>query len=248
MGVKHMGQLEGKVGLVTGASGGLGKSIALALAEAGANVVIASRSEKRLEEVRVEVEKKGADCLVVPTDVSKESDVKRLFEKTRSHFSRLDLLVNNAGLAIGGASHELSFEIWRQVMDVNLDGAFLCGREALAIMRGQGNGRVINIGSVSAKVPRPHSAPYTASKFALEGLTKAMALDAREYGVSVSILHPGNTDTPIWDPRREQGEAEGLMCPDQLARLVVTMAALPSDINFLEGLVLPVSMPFLGRG
>ena len=182
------------------------------------------------------------------TDVSKEAEVLRLFKKVRETFSSLDLLVNNAGLALGGPSHELSYETWRQVLEVNIDGAFLCGREALAVMKGQGHGRVINIGSVSAKVPRPNSAPYTTSKFALEGLTKAMALDAREYGVSVSILHPGNTDTPIWDPRRDVGESEGLMCPDQLARLVVVMAALPPDMNFLEGLVLPVSMPFIGRG
>ena len=116
------------------------------------------------------------------------------------------------------------------------------------MMRPRRRGRIINIGSVSARVPRLHSAPYTTSKFALDGMTRAMALDAREYGVAVSVLHPGNTDTAIWDERREMAESEGLMDPDLLAQMVVGMACLPPEVNFLEGIVLPVSMPFLGRG
>lgn len=240
--------LKGETAVVTGASGGLGERIALALAAAGARVVLASRNESELKRVAVEIEALGGAALVVPTDVGDEVSVQALFQRVRSESEGLDLLVNNAGLAEGGASDELSFETWRRVLSVNLDGAFLCSREALALMKPRRKGRVINIGSVSAKVPRPHSAPYTSSKFGLEGLTRAMALDAREYGVSVSILHPGNTDTPIWDPRREVGEREGLMNPDDVAKLVVTMASFPDDTNLLEALVLPGSMPFIGRG
>ena len=243
-----MGQLDGKTSLVTGASGGLGRSIALALAKSGSNLVIASRCSDKLDKVQSEIESEGVHCMAVPTDVTREADVIRLYETLQTKFKSLDLLVNNAGLALGGPSDEVSFETWRSVLAVNLDGAFLCSREALAMMKPCQSGRIINIGSVSAKVPRVNSAPYTSSKFALEGMTRAMALDARAYGVSVSILHPGNTDTPIWDPRREVGEQEGLMCPNEVARIVVAMAALPADINFLEGTVLPVSMPFLGRG
>ena len=243
-----MDKLSNKVCVVTGASGGLGRCIALALARAGGKVVIASRNVARSQQVLAEIDACGGEGVSLPSDVTNEAEVKGTFEQVADQFGRLDLLVNNAGLAVGGAPDELSFETWRQVLSVNLDGAFLCSREALRIMKPLRSGRIINIGSVSAKVPRVNSAPYTTSKFALEGLTKALALDARDFGVSVSILHPGNTDTPIWDPRREVAKEEGVMDPDQVARLVCTMAALPSDINFLEGTVLPVSMPFLGRG
>lgn len=243
-----MEQLKGQVGVVTGASGGLGRSIAMALASAGATVVAASRDEAKLATLQEEIEAGGGACLIVPTDVSDEAAVGKLFARVQETYQRVDLLVNNAGLALGGPADELSFELWRQVLAVNLDGAFLCSRAALAMMKPKGRGRIINIGSVSAKVPRIHSAPYTTSKFALEGMTRAMALDARAYGVSVGILHPGNTDTPIWDSRRDVGEGEGLMPADEVARMVVTMASLPSEMNFLEAVVLPVSMPFLGRG
>ena len=243
-----MEQLNGQVGVVTGASGGLGRSIALALAAAGMKVVAASRDVTKLATLQEEIVGSGGGCLTVSTDVSDESAVRALFTRIREEYGRVDLLVNNAGLAVGGPADELSFELWRQVLSVNLDGAFLCSRAALAMMKPQKRGRIINIGSVSAKVPRIHSAPYTTSKFALEGMTRAMALDARAYGVAVGILHPGNTDTPIWDSRREVGEGEGLMPVDEVARMVVTMASLPPTMNFLEGIVLPVSMPFLGRG
>ena len=243
-----MSRLSGQVCLVTGSSGGLGRSIALALAREGGDLVLAARNEERLKEVSGEITRLGQKAVAIPTDIASEDAVGRLFDRVKSEFGHIDLLVNNAGLATGGASHELSFETWRQVLSVNLDGAFLCSRSALAMMRPRRRGRIINIGSVSARVPRLHSAPYTTSKFALDGMTRAMALDAREYGVAVSVLHPGNTDTAIWDERREMAESEGLMDPDLLAQMVVGMACLPPEVNFLEGIVLPVSMPFLGRG
>jgi NAD(P)-dependent dehydrogenase (short-subunit alcohol dehydrogenase family) len=163
-------------------------------------------------------------------------------------FGRVDILVNNAGVSKGGPTDELSLEVWQQVIGVNLTGAFLCSREAFKIMKSQRTGRIINIGSVSAKVPRINSAPYTTSKFGLEGLTRSLALDGREFGIAVSILHPGNTATPIWVEREQIARQEGVMSPDDLARVAVTIAALPPEVNLLESLVLPVSMPFVGRG
>jgi NAD(P)-dependent dehydrogenase (short-subunit alcohol dehydrogenase family) len=171
-----------------------------------------------------------------------------LFRQTIDAYGRIDILVNNAGVSKGAPTDELSLEVWQQVIDVNLTAAFLCSREALKLMKSRRSGRIINIGSVSAKVPRVNSAAYTTSKFGLEGLTRSLALDAREFGIAVSILHPGNTLTPIWNGREEIARKEGVMSPDDLARVAVTIATLPPDVNLLESIVLPVSMPFVGRG
>jgi NAD(P)-dependent dehydrogenase (short-subunit alcohol dehydrogenase family) len=160
----------------------------------------------------------------------------------------LDILVNNAGIGIGGPTEDLSFETWRKVMRVNLDGAFLCAREAFKIMKTQGRGRIINIGSVSAKMPRVNSAPYTTSKFALEGLTRSLALDGRAYGISVGVLQPGNTMTGIWEGRMAAVNQEGVMMPEDLAKVALSMVALPDGVSVLESTILPISMPFLGRG
>jgi NAD(P)-dependent dehydrogenase (short-subunit alcohol dehydrogenase family) len=176
------------------------------------------------------------------------ASVLALFRRAQEAFGRIDILVNNAGISAPGNLATLTLEDWRRVLEVNLTGAFLCAREAFKAMRRQGGGRIINIGSVSARVPRPHSAPYTTSKFALEGLTRALALDGRRHGIAVSILHPGNTATPIWEGEAELAAKEGLMASDAVARIAVMMAALPPDMNMLEGLVLPLTMPFLGRG
>jgi NAD(P)-dependent dehydrogenase (short-subunit alcohol dehydrogenase family) len=161
---------------------------------------------------------------------------------------RLDILVNNAGIALGGAPDELDPADWRRVIDINLTGAFLCAAEAFRIMKPQGGGRILNIGSVSSQVPRPNSAPYTASKFGLEGLTRALALDGRPHGIAVSVLHPGNVMTRIWEGRESVAQTEGAIDPDDLAKVALTMVTLPPDINMLHGLILPVSMPFVGRG
>ncbi len=243
-----MSQLQDRVAVITGASKGIGRSIAVAYAAEGARVVLASRSREGLDAVAREVREAGGMALAIPTDVTVEEEVVDLFRRTADAVGSVDILVNNAGISVGAPADEVSLELWQQVLGVNLTGAFLCSREALKIMKGQGSGRIINIGSVSAKVPRPNSAPYTASKFGLEGLTRAFALDAREFGVAVCILHPGNTATPIWEGREDVAQAEGVMSPDDLARAAVTMATLPPDVNMLESIVLPVSMPFLGRG
>jgi len=211
-------------------------------------VVLASRSREKLEAVAGEIQSARGTALVVPTNVTLEEDAMNLFRHTLEVFGRVDILVNSAGITSGTPTDELSLEAWQNVLDVNLNGAFLCSREALRIMKRQRSGRIINIGSISAKAPRPNTAPYTTSKFALEGLTRSLALDARDHGIAVSILHPGNTATPLWHGRDDQAREEGIMSPNNLARVAVTIAALPQDMNMLESIVLPVSMPFLGRG
>jgi NAD(P)-dependent dehydrogenase (short-subunit alcohol dehydrogenase family) len=236
------------VAIVTGASAGIGRGIAEAYAAEGAKVVLAARKREGLETVAAAIRQSGGTALVMPADVTVEGDVVALFTKTMEEFGRVDILVNNAGIATRAPTEELTLADWRRVIDVNLTGAFLCSREALRVMQRQHGGRIINIGSISARVPRPHSAPYTSSKFALEGLTRSLALDGREHGIAVSILHPGNTATEFWRGREEQAQSEGLMAVADLARVAVLMAALPPDLNLLESVVLPVHMPFLGRG
>lgn len=243
-----MNALADRVAIVTGASTGIGAATAEAFAAEGARLVLAARSRDKLEAVGARIEAAGGKALAVPTDVTREAEVLAHFRRTLEAFGRVDVLVNNAGISAPGNIETLTLEAWRRVLDVNLTGAFLCAREAFKAMRRQGGGRIINIGSVSARVPRPHSAPYTTSKFALEGLTRALALDGRRHGIAVSILHPGNTATPIWEGEEEQAAKEGLMQPEAVARIAVMMAALPPDMNLLEGLVLPLTMPFLGRG
>ena len=243
-----MEQLQDRIAVITGASTGIGRSIAAAFAAEGAKTVLASRNREKLAAAAHEIQRTSGQVLVIQTDVMSEDEVIDLFRQTLDKFGRVDILVNNAGLSQGGPPDELSLELWQRVLGVNLTGAFLCSREAFKIMKAQRSGRIINIGSVSAKVPRINSAPYTTSKFGLEGLTRSLALDGREYGIAVSIIHPGNTATPIWQGREEIARREGVMSPDDLARVAVTIAALPPEVNMLESIVLPVSMPFVGRG
>lgn len=244
-----MGNLSNKSVIITGAGTGIGESIALAFSADGAKVVLAGRRKENLETVASNIVKSGGTALCVPTDISVESEVINLFEQATKRFGDIDILVNNAGVAANGAFDALTLEKWLGVLSVNLTGAFLCSREAFKKMKEKRSGRIINIGSTSAKVPRAQSAAYTTTKFGLEGLTRSLALDGREFGIAVSIVHPGNTESQIWgDFENEIREKEGLMAGSDLARVVLLMASLPSDINILESLVLPLSMPFLGRG
>lgn len=243
-----MGQLTGKVAIVTGASLGIGRSIALAFAKEGAQVVLAARRREPLEELAREIEALGGEALVAPVDVTVEEQVVQMFQRVMDAFHRVDILVNNAGAVAVQPTAELSLETWRKVIDCNLTGAFICSREALKIMQPQRSGRILNIGSVSAKTPRAHSAAYTASKYGLEGLTHALAVDGREHGIAASVLQPGNVATPLWAGRQDTMRKEGALAPDDVARIAVLMMTLPADTNMYEAIVLPLSMPMLGRG
>ena len=243
-----MGQLEGKAAIITGAGTGIGKGIARAFAKEGAKLVVASRNRETLEATASELRPMGATVIVVPTDVTDEDHVVALFDRTMKEFGRLDIMVNNSGVGVNSPLDELSLEAWQRVIHVNLTGVFLCSRESMKIMKRQRGGRIINIGSVSSQVPRMNSAPYTTSKHGLVGLTKATALEGREYGVAASCLHPGNVSTEARTASGEAQDQEPMMSPDEIAVAAVAMAAMPPHINMLESIVLPVGMPYLGRG
>jgi NAD(P)-dependent dehydrogenase (short-subunit alcohol dehydrogenase family) len=243
-----MEALTGRIAIITGGNSGIGKAIAKAYAKGGAKVVLAARRAEQLKEVADQIKADGGNVLAVATDITKEPDVLALFEKTMAAHGRVDVLINNAGTASREPADELSLASWQKVIDVNLTGAFLCAREAFKIMKRQKQGRIINIGSVSAKVPRPNTIAYAASKFGLEGVTRALALEGRDHGILVSILHPGNTVSSLGRPAQIGANPEGRMEAEDLAQVAVLMATLPHEVNMLEALVLPRTMPFLGRG
>jgi len=241
-----MGQLQDRVAIITGASSGIGKAIAVAYAAEGAQVVLAARSTDTLRALAAEL---GGGAIAIPTDVTDEAAVVALFRQAVEQKGHIDIVVNNAGQSARVPTDELDFATWRRVLSVNLDGVFLCSREALRHMKPRKRGRIINIGSISSRVPRANSAAYSTSKFAVEGLTRSLALDGRAHGIAVSVLHPGSTESNIWRDRMEEARArEGMVTAPDLARVAVLMAALPDDVNLLESVVLPLKQPFLGRG
>ena len=240
--------IKNQIALITGASTGIGRSIAELFAAEGAICILAARSEQKLKELETSIKEKGGKAVAIPTDVTDEASVIALFDAIRSQYGRLDILVNNAGISAGGPIDEMPLSEWQQVIDVNLTGVFLCSKEAFKFMKPQKFGRIVNIGSVSARMPRQNSAPYTTTKFGLDGLTRSLALDGRPFGISASVIHPGNTYTPIWDGREEVIGEEGGMSADDLASVILTMVSLPPEVNMLESIILPVSMPFIGRG
>lgn len=244
--------MGGLVAVVTGASSGIGLAIATAYAEAGARVVLSARGRDRLDEAAARLAAAGHEVHPVAADVAREADVLALFNATAERFGTPDVVVNNAGMATRTPTPDLTLAEFQGCLDVNVTGAFLCSREAFRAMRaradGRGGGRIINVGSVSARVPRPNSVPYTTSKFALEGMTRAFALDGRAHGIAASVLHPGNTRSEIWKGREGAAAREGIMQAADVARVAVLMATLPPEVNLLESVILPVTMPFLGRG
>jgi NAD(P)-dependent dehydrogenase (short-subunit alcohol dehydrogenase family) len=242
-----MKRLEGKIALVTGSSSGIGAGIADGFAEEGATVVLAARRADRLQAIAEQIRNKGGAAIPVPTDLTSEAQVDKLFQTTVEHCNRLDILINNAGAEVRAPIDELAVEDWDRVLAVNLRAAFLCTRQAMRIMKGQRGGRIINIGSISAQRVRPDNAAYNASKFGLDGLTHATALEGRSHGVVCSILHPGNTRSEMTIGPNPNA-AEPMMEVEELVHVAVLMAALPPNVNFFQAIVLPASMPYLGRG
>ena len=246
------------IALVTGAGTGIGKAVALALLHAGYGVVLAGRRAEPLQQVIADAGALGAQALAVPTNVSDPASVKALFEATRARFGRLDLLFNNAG---GGAPavplDELSFEQWKTVVDVNLTGAFLCTQEAFRLMKSQSprGGRIINNGSISAHVPRPNTAPYTATKHAITGLTKSTSLDGRAFDIACGQIDIGNAATDMTDrmaagivQANGQMQIEPRMDVAHVANAIVHMAALPLEANVQFMTIMATKMPYIGRG
>jgi NAD(P)-dependent dehydrogenase (short-subunit alcohol dehydrogenase family) len=249
---------SGKVAVVTGAGTGIGKAAALALLREGYSVALAGRRRQALEETAAEGKSSGSPTLIVPTDVGDPPAVRGLFAKTVEAFGRLDVLFNNAGLGAPPVLLEdLTYEQWKAVVDANLTGAFLCTQEAFKIMKNQQprGGRIINNGSISAHAPRPNSAPYTATKHAITGLTKCTSLDGRKYDIACGQIDVGNAETPLTQ-RMKQGvpqahgavAVEPLMDVEHAAQAVVYMASLPLEANVLFLTVMATKMPFVGRG
>jgi len=252
-----MAQLQ-KVALVTGAGTGIGKAVALALMKDGYATVLAGRRKDKLEETASEGRSTGAKSLVVPTDVADPVAIKALFAKTKDTFGRLDVLFNNAGIGAPAVPLEdLPYETWKQVVDTNLTGMFLCTQEAIKIMKAQDprGGRIINNGSISAHTPRPGTAPYTATKHAITGLTKQTSLDCRTYDICCGQIDIGNAATPLTE-KMETGmpQADGRVMPearmnvDDVGKAVAYMASLGLESNVLFMTVMATKMPFAGRG
>jgi NAD(P)-dependent dehydrogenase (short-subunit alcohol dehydrogenase family) len=247
-----------KCALVTGAGTGIGKAVTLALLGDGYRVALAGRRREPLDQVVQEAGLEPSRTLVLPTDVCDAASVRVLFAKTREAFGRLDLLFNNAGMSAPGLPLEdLSLEQWQKVVDTNLTGPFLCTQESFKIMKSQQprGGRIINNGSISAHVPRPNSAPYSATKHAITGLTKATSLDGRKYDIACGQIDIGNADTAIAAkfaqgvPQANGSNAvEPLMAVEHVAKAVLYMASLPLDANVQFMTVMATKMPYIGRG
>ncbi|HXQ53312.1 MAG TPA: SDR family oxidoreductase [Stellaceae bacterium] len=243
-----MKDMSERVAIVTGASSGIGTAIARKFAGAGIKTVLAARSADKLDAIAAEIVAQGGTALACPTDVTVEPQVVRLFERTMAAYGRVDILVNNAGLADHIPTVELSLADWQRSIDTMLTGPFLCGREAMRVMVTQKRGRIINMGSVSSRRPRPHTIGYAAAKFGLHGLTQSMALDGREHGITVSIIDPGVTESHLGGPGpRPARPPSQMMQADEIAEIALLIASLPDTTNLMEAFVLPIGMPFLGR-
>jgi NAD(P)-dependent dehydrogenase (short-subunit alcohol dehydrogenase family) len=247
-----------RVAVVTGAGSGIGRAVALALGEEDYAVALAGRRREALEETALAWPAGGGRVLVVPTDVRDPSSVRALFEATRRELGRLDLLFNNAGMGAPPVPFEdLTYEQWSEVVDTNLTGAFLCAQEAVRLMKAQEprGGRIINNGSISAHAPRPNSAPYTATKHAITGLTKSLSLDGRRHDIACGQIDIGNAATEMTE-RMAAGvpQADGTIAIEprmdvaHVASAVVYMAALPLDANVQFVTIMATKMPFIARG
>jgi NAD(P)-dependent dehydrogenase (short-subunit alcohol dehydrogenase family) len=244
--------------LVTGAGAGIGRAASIALAKAGWHVALTSRRAPPLEETAKTIGEIGKRTLVCPCDVGDPQSVKELFARIAQAFGRLDLLFNNAGAGAPAIPMEdLTYEQWKAVVDVNLTGAFLCAQGAISIMKSQNpkGGRIINNGSISAQTPRPNSAPYTATKHAITGLTKSIALDGRQHDIACGQIDIGNALTDmarkmtLGVPQADGRIAiEPTMEAEQVGDAIVHMASLPLSTNILTMTIMATKMPLVGRG
>jgi len=247
-----------KIAIVTGAGSGVGRAVALALLRQGYAVALAGRRDAALQETAALASEVRPQALPIVTDVTDADSVRRLFDAVTSRHGRVDLLFNNAGQGARAVPlDELRIDEWQQVVSVNLTGVFLCTREAFRVMKAQSprGGRIINNGSISATTPRPNSAPYTATKHAITGLTKSCALDGRLFDIAVGQIDIGNAGTDL-TARMAAGvpQASGSIAPEptmdvnHVAQAVLTMASLPLDANVLFLTIMATQMPFVGRG
>jgi NAD(P)-dependent dehydrogenase (short-subunit alcohol dehydrogenase family) len=244
---------QGKVAIITGAGSGIGRAVALEMASAGFSVALAGRRVAELEKTAAMAG--GGNLHVISTDVRQPDSVRALFAGTREKFGRLDVLFNNAGVFTGIPFEDLSYEQWCEVVNVNLTGSFLCAQEAFRMMKAQQpqGGRIINNGSISAYVPRPHSAPYTATKHAITGLTRSISLDGRAYNIACGQIDIGNAGTEMTGkPSSLQANGEMMVEPrmdaKHIGEAVVYMASLPLDANVQFMTVMATNMPYIGRG
>lgn len=246
------------IALVTGASQGIGRAVALGLLQDGFRVVLAARRAEPLEALAEEARQQGGEALAVPCDVTDAASVEALFARIRETYGRLDLLFNNAGVGAPAVPiDELELDAWHRAVNTNLTGVFLCSRAAFALMRAQSprGGRIINNGSISAHTPRPFSAPYTATKHAVSGLTKALALDGRAFDIACGQIDIGNAATEMTE-RMASGvlQADGSTAVEprmdvrHVADAVRYMASLPLDANVQTLTVMATKMPYVGRG
>jgi len=249
---------QGKTAIVTGGGAGIGRAVTLGLLNAGYNVAIAGRRLQPLEETLHLAGEPGANGRAIQADVSDPDAVTGIFEETRKAYGRLDLLFNNAGINAPGVPFEdLTYDQWNSVVNINLTGSFLCAQAAFRLMKNQDpmGGRIINNGSISAHAPRPDSAPYTATKHAITGLTKTLSLDGRKYNIACGQIDIGNAGTEMAARMAEgikqadgQVRAEPLMDVNHIADAVVHMAGFPLETNVQFMTVMATKMPFVGRG
>ncbi len=246
-----------KIAIITGAGSGIGRDVSITFLKNGWKVALTGRNEPSLKETAGLAGEFSENAMVITSDITDPNSVNNLFVTVLQHFGRIDLLFNNAGANTKGLLEDISFEEWRKVLDTNLTGAFLCTQQAFKAMKNQSpqGGRIINNGSISSEAPRPNSAPYTATKHAMRGLTKATSLDGRKYNIACGQIDIGNVDTTMAQTMKTgMPQANGEMAIEptfnvkHVSDAVLQMASLPLDTNIQFMTIMATSMPFIGRG